>query len=418
MRPGRQLLTGLAVGALLGGALPVVTGSAAYAAQAPIACREIATADDLDRQPEDSSVTYPDPYAEMDVARASALVKGLPGAGVTVAVIDSGIDGRGLAAPVEKPDFSGRQLPAKYYHGTTVAGLIAGKRSSGSPGGIAPGVRLVDLPVTAPPTEAHPEGTVLRASVVGALRFLNAHLGSYPHLIVNMSLEFPDDSPDLRHEVERLVKRGAVVVASAGNRQADSETGAEASPTPYTGDEDAGDHVYPAAYPGVVAVGSVVTEGTPGDATGYVLANSRTDLVAPPYGARSVTLAGRPCVVDEVTTSWSTAEVTGVLALVASADLHDTGPQVVDRVTRTASGRPDVPGPFTGAGVVQAYDAITRPLDADEPTADGRVPAAQVAPPERDTLESTRHSAVWWGLLGGGALVLGLVLRPLLSRRR
>jgi membrane-anchored mycosin MYCP len=36
----------------------------------------------------------------------------------------------------------------------------------------------------------------------------------------------------------------------------------------------------------------------------------------------------------------------------------------------------------------------------------------------KDVLASTRKNAVWWGLVGGGVLLLALVLRPVLARRR
>ncbi|MEX0427934.1 S8 family serine peptidase [Nocardioides sp. DS6] len=409
------VLTALAVlSGGLGGALPVVTGSPAYAASTPVACRAVATPDDIGREAEESTVRYPDPFAEMGIAEAATAVRGRrPGAGVTVAVVDSGIDPRGFVVAPRRITFGGSQAAGKYFHGTTVAGLIAGRKGGGSPGGIAPGVTLLDMPVYRAPSEEDGDGEVVPSAVVGALTYLNDHLHDYPLLIVNLSLELDRGSPELRRQVERLVKRGAVVVAASGNRPSD-----DGSPAPYVGDEDARARVYPAAYPGVVAVGAVVTEGSPGDATAYVVANSRTDVVAPTYGARSVTLGGRSCVVDEVATSWSTAEVSGALALLASADPHATGRELVDRLVRTASGRPDVRGVFTGAGVVQAYDAVTRPLDKAGVASPGPVAEAHVVPPERDVLHGTRHATIWWGLIGGGALLLGLVLRPLLSRRR
>lgn len=415
----RRRRAGLALVALaaVGPLAAVVSGPPAYAADAPIACREVATPDDVGAEPPQDAPSYPDPFAEMGIADAAGLVHGTPGEGVTIAVVDSGIDPKGLATTPERPSFGG-QPPAAYFHGTSVAGLIAGRKGAGSPGGIAPGAHLVDLPVLSPPSEAHPEGRVEVDAVVAALRYLGDHLGRYPRLVVSMSMEFSQDVPALRQQVERLIRRGAVVVAASGNRVTGDSPDEGASASPYAGDEDADDRVFPAAYPGVVAVGAVVTEGSAGDATPYVVANSRTDVVAPTYGARSVTLGGRPCVIDEVTTSWSTAEVSGVLALLASAEPHATGPELVDRLVRTASGRPDVPGRFTGAGVVQAYDALTRPLGPSAGPSAAAQPAARVAPPERDVLESTRHSALWWGLLGGGALIVGLVLRPLLSRRR
>jgi len=35
-----------------------------------------------------------------------------------------------------------------------------------------------------------------------------------------------------------------------------------------------------------------------------------------------------------------------------------------------------------------------------------------------DPLDLMRDRAVWWGLLGGAAIVLALMLRPILARRR
>lgn len=421
MRAVRVLSRLVAVGAVLGSTAPVVTGPVAYAADAsrpsgpPIACRAIATPDSIGAgsSSTDGSAVPGDPFGEMDIAEATHAGHGQPGAGVTVAVIDSGIDPRVVATPPAKPSFDG-QPGLKYFHGTTVAGLIAGRKATGSPGGIAPGVRLLDMPVLRPPTDNDATPRVDGASVINALGYLNAHFGSFRRLIVNLSLEM-DPSPALRHEIERLVKRGAIVVAASGNRRADT---ADGTPSPYVGNEDADDTVYPAAYPGVVAVGAVVTEGTEGDATGSVVANSRTDVVAPTMGARSWTLGETSCVIDEVTTSWSTAEVSGVLALLASTYRNAAAAELVHRLEDTASGRPDVPGRFTGAGVVQAYDAVTRPLAKTAPAKPRTIPQAHVAPPPPDVLESARHAAIWCGLIGGGALLLGLVFRPLFSRRR
>jgi membrane-anchored mycosin MYCP len=80
---------------------------------------------------------------------------------------------------------------------------------------------------------------------------------------------------------------------------------------------------------------------------------------------------------------------------------------------------------FRGRGIVQPVEALTRPL---RPARDGTIgygPAAapRVAPAalpqeEPDVLRGTRDDAGWWGLFGGGALVVAMLLRPVLSRRR
>lgn len=417
MRAQRHLTAAAAVLLALGtgagsAVVGVVTAPPAYAAERSVPCRSVATVDDAGVKSVDLS--YPDPYDEMRIADAQRAVGRTPGSGVTVAVLDSGI-WPGVAAHVLRPSFKPSQTPGKYYHGTTVAGLIAGKATGGAPGGIAPGATLIDLPVSTAPQTGDEEPAVSRPSVEAALQYLNATRSKYSHLVVNLSLEFDTGSPVLQREIRRLVRSGAIVVAAAGNRTESDET---TSPTPSAGPEDARDQVFPAAYPGVVAVGATLTEGMSGDVSQYVVPNSATDVAAPPVGAHSYTLTGRPCIVDEPTTSWSTAEVSGVLALLASAYPKASAGEIVDRLLRTASGREDVPGRYTGAGVVQAYDAVTRPLDDGRTAAPAPVARAHLGRPERDVLRGTRHAALWWGLVGGGALVLGLVLRPLLSRRR
>ena len=79
--------------------------------------------------------------------------------------------------------------------------------------------------------------------------------------------------------------------------------------------------------------------------------------------------------------------------------------------------------PWTGAGVVQAHDALTR---ADQAGPEGRIETtlaetradAQAPPaPERVDLFSTpRAILLWSGLVAGSLLALAFMLRPLVRR--
>jgi membrane-anchored mycosin MYCP len=181
--------------------------------------------------------------------------------------------------------------------------------------------------------------------------------------------------------------------------------------------------VHPAAYDPVLGVNASMAGAGGADPHEFVLENSATDLAAPTAGAVSYTVNGGTCLLGTPATSWAAAEVSGVLALLFGHFPDDTPAMAVNRLLLTADGRPDIPDRLSGAGDVQVYDALTRPLamDADgtaqqtAPEPDRRVYAAPK--PQPDVLASTRHDAVWWGLLGGGALLLALVLRPVLARQ-
>lgn len=326
-----------------------------------------------------------------------------PGAGVTVAVVDSGV-----AAGVSLAPGSAAGVPA-YFHGSAVAGIIAG------PAGIAPAARILDLRVYTP--QDSPSGPeVSAAGVKGAFDQLVAH-PEWGVSIVNASLEIGDD-PGLAADVAALRKRGVIVVASTGNRTRQ----ASGVPSAYVGGEDFAGRYFPAGYAGVVGVSAVAPPG--GDTTGAVLASTATDVTAPTVGLQTLSVTGSPCLLGDVATSWASAEVSGVLALLRSAYPKASAGQLIARLEDTASGRADVRTAFAGAGVVQADQALTRPLTLAPggERSSVAVPApddsASVPAPQPDVLAGTRHLSVWWGLIGGGALLLALVLRPVLTRRR
>jgi membrane-anchored mycosin MYCP len=354
-----------------------------------------------------------------------------PGAGVVVAVVDSGVGAPDAIDVVEAPVVV-PGLAHDYYHGTAVAGLVAGAaRGEGDGGavGVAPAAQVLDLQIYDDPTGDN--GTpILTANVVRALDVVLARRAAGMNVrVVNISLNVAP-SDDLAQQVQQLWDAGVVTVAGTGNRPRNDpgDTGSALVPEEAFGEfrpgEDARDVVHPAAYDPVVGVNASMAGSAGADPYEYVLENSATDLAAPTAGGVSYTVNGGTCLLSKPATSWAAAEVSGLLALVFAHFPDDTPAMAVNRLLLTADGRPDMPDRLAGAGDVQAYDAITRPLALDEsgaaeqtaPEPDTQVYAAPS--PEPDVLASTRRDAVWWGLLGGGALLLALVLRPVLARRR
>jgi type VII secretion-associated serine protease mycosin len=180
------------------------------------------------------------------------------GAGITVAVLDTGVDD-------SHPDLAGQVLPGKDLvgfgatkgdrswarHGTAMAGIIAGHGHGpgGSQGvlGIAPQAKILPVRVILEGTD--PARVKARTSRGGALAQGIRWAADHGADVINLSLG--DDSKSAHPEpgedaaVQYALAKGAVVVASAGN-----------------GGEK-GDHVsYPAAYPGVIAVTAVDRYGT------------------------------------------------------------------------------------------------------------------------------------------------------------
>src|SRR5262249_26863046 len=157
------------------------------------------------------------------------------GVGVGVAVIDSGITSwHDDLAPVTDPagsqrvdafvDFvNGRSQPYDDYgHGTHVAGIIAGNGADtgGARSGIAPAARLVVAEVLAG------SGRGRASDGIAALDYVAKRQRDLNIRIVNLSIAAAVNESfnldPLTIAARRLVERGVVVVAAAGNLGAGS----------------------------------------------------------------------------------------------------------------------------------------------------------------------------------------------------
>jgi membrane-anchored mycosin MYCP len=391
---------------------------------------------DVDAGTERSATSTPSlPLETLGVAQATELLRRrgtAPGEGVTVAVIDSGVNvSASPMAPVavrEQVSF-GVGGPVQFGQGTNLAGLVAGgPRDDGQPTGVAPAAQIVDLRVYGKPLDSGALD-VPQENVLAALRWLADNAQAEDIGVAVMAFDV-DDSRELERAVGDLLARDVVVVAATGDRPADGQPGFEelgGGPAP---GEDAAGTIHPAAYDGVLGVTSTA-QGVPSDggagaeATASVLLSSDVDVAVPTYGAVTLASNGATCAIDPISSVAATGIAAGVVALVRSAFPDENAAQVLARITASATGVSGAPTTGTGAGVLQPVEALTQKLDPDETGVVDDMPREEAEPeritapvPEADPVADTLQAARWWGLVGGGVLVVALLARPLLAGRR
>ena len=209
------------------------------------------------------------------------------GHGVTVAVLDTGVDATApdLAGQVTTgPDYAAGADPAGYKlplsHGTYIASLIAGhgrgratpwassasprRRGSSRSGSSRTTPSRDSPPITRKPRYADAIGEGIRYAVDNHAK------------VINMSLSAQRPTAYLRASIAYAIARGVVVVASAGN----GGTGSAFAP-----------YLYPASFPGVIAVAAVTSAGARASFSqqnsSVVVAAPGVDVVAAPTGSTS-----------------------------------------------------------------------------------------------------------------------------------
>ncbi|MFG2601193.1 type VII secretion-associated serine protease mycosin [Streptomyces sp. NPDC048462] len=253
------------------------------------------------------------------------------GKGITVAVVDTGVDG-------SLPDLAGQVLPGKDMigfgaergdrswarHGTAMAGIIAGRGHGADDAdgvlGIAPQAKI--LPVRVILEAGDPDRAKARKSRGTALADGIRWAADHGADVINLSLG--DDSESAHPEpgedaaVQYALKKGAVLVASSGN-----------------GGEK-GDHIsYPAAYPGVIAVAAVDRYGTHA-----AFSTRRWYAAVSAPGVDIVVPAPDRQYYVEWGTSAASAFVSGAAALVRAAHPGLTPAQIKQLLTDTARSSP------------------------------------------------------------------------------
>jgi serine protease AprX len=299
---------------------------------------------------------------QKNIRLPQATQAGYTGAGVTVALLDTGISpnadlGNRVLDMVDfTPDHDGID---RYGHGTHMAGIIAGDGtlSNGGWTGVAPKANLVSVKV------AGEDGSTDVSVVIAGMQWIVTHKAQYNIRIMNLS--FGTDSTQsylidpLDYAVERVWASGILVVVAAGNR----------GPYPGTINDPAND-------PFVVTVGganlnNTIAQGDDSVASFSSLGPTADGLAKPDLVAPSITIVSDRdpgSTIDQqypsarvgdsyfkgTGTSQATAVVSGVAALMFQANPQLT-PNVA-KATLIANGMHYLASqPGAGSGLVDAY---------------------------------------------------------------
>ena len=424
-------------------ALVLGAGSALWGGTSASAAEEVADYDCASIRPDSPEVATAEspsqPFGLLRMADAweSLAREGMtiPGADIGVAVIDNGIRTSASLRAVPAVTFAGTEIADP--HGTSVAGLIAGRvrrsidGAEPMPVGFAPGARLLDVRFYDSPAPDDSQVGPGAERLARALTWVADNARQRNIRVANVSVAVAESDGQITRAVKRVLAADVVLVAASGNRPQEEgapfSTRFSAEPKP---GEDAASLVFPAAADPDVLVVNATPEGSgSADASASVLFNSATDVAAPTAGAVSASVTGGTCILPEVSSEWAAAEVTGLVALMRQRYPRDNARQIMARVRRSASGVPAIDArtadPLTGAGVIQPVAALERGLrpgrdglTSELSSGTGGDSRAKAPPVRPDVLAPTRDQVIWVGLLGGAAVVVAALLRPLVERLR
>ncbi|RKN06718.1 type VII secretion-associated serine protease mycosin [Streptomyces radicis] len=290
------------------------------------------------------------------------------GEGVSVAVIDTGVDTAHpqLAGAVDAArgadftDAEGDQTTDTVGHGTKVAGIIAARPHDDTGFvGLAPDATIVPIRQN----DADGSGSV--ATLADAID----HAVGAGVDIINISQDSdaaPGDDSELARAVNAALDADIVVIASVGNDGADGERRL----------------TYPAAYDGVLAVAASDRNN---ERAPFSQSGDFVGIAAPGVDMVSTVPLGGQCV--DSGTSFAAPYVAGVAALLRAEQPEWTAEQIVTHLKQTAERAQPGPDADLGWGVVDPVRALTRDTAPPGPTPVPDPPAPAAPAPDVEPLD-------------------------------
>lgn len=270
---------------------------------------------------------------------------------ITIAIVDTGIDlkhpdlisnvvsGVNLITPGNSPQDD-------HGHGTAVAGVVAaiGNNTKGVTG-LAWKAKL--MPIKAIEEDGQGNEDKLGEGILYAV--------DHGAKIIVLSVGLHRYSPFLQEVSEYAEKKGVLLIAAVGNEGKDVK--------------------YPAAFPSVVAVGSVGTDNKVKLESNY---GSEVDIVAP-WKVYTTALGGGYGY--QQGTSMGAPQVAGAAALIWGKNPDYSPTEVRNQLVQTAEDIEDKGwDPYTGYGLLRVDRALTQPYKEDMFEPNNKVETAQRLP--------------------------------------
>ena len=383
------------------------------------------------------------PWAN-DYLRLSDAQKFATGAGITVAVIDTGVTGSARVPAEPGGDFvdeGANGMSDCDAHGTLTASIIAGRPApTDAFVGVAPDARILSLrqtsdafqPVGARTDPNNPNTTKTAGSLRSLARAI-VHAANVGAQVINISeaacykITRPIDESGVGAAINYAVNvKGAVVIAAAGNTGQNCNQNPPpdpAVPADPRGWKEVQAIVSPAWYsPLVLTVGGIGPNGQPStfsiSGPWVGAAAPAENMLALGYDGNPVNaLQGEDGPIPISGTSFAAAYVSGLAALLKQRFPDLTAAQIINRITATARHPGGGVDNYVGAGVIDPVAALTWDVPPGPETVPYKVkqlpPPVYVPPPDRGPITAV----VVTGTAIALALGLGALARRALRRR-